>query len=92
MDEVRERHVDNKERYRQEREAGRSAMQSAQAEGQPEKLIEINRSEPKVIERSAQEEADEAHELLLNSIILKIRKLVLRQLLQLKENLSLRAN
>jgi len=45
---------------------------------------------PKI--RSAQEEADEAHELLLNSIILKIRKLDSRKLLQLKEHLSLRAN
>ena len=62
-------------------------MQSAQAEDQPKKLNEINTNEPKVIERSAQEEADEAHELLLNSIILKIRKLNSRQLLQLKEHL-----
>ena len=37
--------------------------------------------------RSAQDEADEAHELLLNSIIRKIRKLDSRQLIQLKEHL-----
>lgn len=95
VDEDRQRHTERHAREREEREASRAAM-SERSDNQPEKHNEINerqpyaqrRVQPDAVPLTPQQEADEAHTLLLNSVILKVRRLTSPELLKLKEHLK----
>ena len=76
--------------YREKQKEARAP--TARAADRPEKPNENNESrsyvQPKAAPATPEEEADEARTLMINAVILKVRRLTYRELLQLKVHLA----
>ena len=85
--------LDTTERHKAYREQKKEARApTARAADRPEKPNENSESrscvQPKTAPATPEEEADEARTLMINAVILKVRRLTYRELLQLKVHLA----